>query len=132
MIYFFPPISLSTSKNNANKMIQDNPPKKYWWKTEEKPKMEINYNFSHQLIAWHGKTNDFATITFFPFPPFWGDWWHVHIHVSIYILHKMNCDFFRHCYFCCVAFVQHFTVSRPIWQGHNGRRLICHFQQDLI
>ena len=53
-------------------MIQDNPPKKYWWKTEEKPKMDINYNFSHQLIAWHGKTNDFATITFFPFPPFGG------------------------------------------------------------
>ena len=53
-------------------MIQDNPMKKYWLKTEEKPKMEIKNNFSHQLMAWHGKTNDFATITFFPFPPFGG------------------------------------------------------------
>ena len=69
--------------------------------------------FSHFLLF--GGTDDMCTYMF------------------IFIFYtKMNCDFFRHCYFCCVAFVQHFAVSRPIWQGHNGRRLICHFQQDLI
>ena len=83
-------------------MVQDNPRKKYWWKTEEKPKMEIKNNFSRQLMAWHGKTNDFATITFFPFPPFWGDWWHVHIHVYIHILHTKKIVIF--------SFIAFFTV----------------------
>ena len=105
-------------------MIQDNPLKKYWWKTEEKPKMEIKNNFSRQLMAWQGKTNDFATITFFPFPPFGGDWWHVHIHVYIYFLHKNELWFFQTLLFLLCSFCSAFCciqtdMTRPQWTKTN-------------